>query len=101
MLSILDQHRADIQKLCASHMVKRLYAFGSILTDRFNSDSDVDLIVDFDPIAVENYADNYFDLKFSLQDILKRKIDLLEEKALKNPYFKKSVSQNRKLVYEH
>lgn len=99
MQSILEQYKSEIQRLCASHNVKRLYAFGSVLSERFGSNSDVDLIVDFDPIAVEDYADNYFDLKFSLQDLLRRKVDLLEEKALKNPYFKQSVNKNRKLVY--
>jgi len=71
-MSILDQHNTDIQKLCASHKVKTLYAFGSALTNHFNSKSDIDLIVDFETIDVENYADNYFDLKFSLQDVLNR-----------------------------
>ena len=70
-----------------------------VLTDQFNNESDIDLIVDFSNIAVEDYADNYFDFKFSLQDILKRPIDLLEEKAIKNPYFKQSVYQQRKLIY--
>ena len=101
MASILDQHNADIQKLCASHKVKSLYAFGSVLTNHFNNKSDIDLIVDFENIDVENYADNYFDLKFSLQDVLNRSIDLLEEKAMKNPYFKQAISQNRLLVYGH
>jgi len=101
MLSVLDKYNSAIQQLCLSHKVRRLYAFGSVLTDAFNSNSDIDLIVDFDPIEVEQYADNYFDLKFSLQDILERPIDLLEEKALKNPYFKLAISQDRKLVYEH
>jgi predicted nucleotidyltransferase len=100
-MSILDQYSRDIHELCASHKVKRLYAFGSVLTEQFNKNSDVDLIVDFDPIDVANYADNYFDLKFSLQDILHRPVDLLEEKALRNPYFKQAISQNRKLVYGH
>ncbi len=63
--------------------------------------SHIDLIVDFANIEVEDYADNYFDLKFSLQDILKRSIDLLEEKAIKNPYFKQSVNQQKQLVYGH
>ena len=98
-MNILDQYSIDIDKLCASHRVKSLYAFGSVLTDKFNADSDVDLIVDFESIAVENYADNYFDLKFSLQDLLKRTIDLLEEKSLKNPYFKKAICQKRQVVY--
>ncbi len=98
-MNILDQYSIDIDKLCASHRVKSLYAFGSVLTDKFNADSDVDLIVDFESIAVENYADNYFDLKFSLQDILNRSVDLLEEKAMKNPFFKQAISQKRQLVY--
>ena len=95
----LEAYTSDTIKLCEAHKVKNLYAFGSVLTDNFNNESDIDLIVDFSNIAVEDYADNYFNFKFSLQDILQRPIDLLEEKALKNPYFRKSVNQHRKLVY--
>ena len=95
----LESYTSDIIKLCETHKVKSLYVFGSVLTDNFNSDSDIDLIVDFANIDVEEYADNYYDLKFSLQAILKRPIDLLEEKAIKNPYFKQSVNLQRQLVY--
>ena len=95
----LQTYTPDIIKLCETHKVKSLYAFGSILTDNFNKESDIDLIVDFSNIDVEDYADNYFDFKFSLQDILKRPIDLLEEKAIKNPYFRQSINQKRQLVY--
>lgn len=98
-MTLLDRYNDDIHKLCKHHKVKKLYAFGSILTDRFSNSSDIDLIVDFDNIDVVKYADNYFDFKFSLQDILKHPIDLLEEKAIKNPYFKKAISQKRQLVY--
>ncbi|MBL0294322.1 MAG: nucleotidyltransferase domain-containing protein [Saprospiraceae bacterium] len=98
-MNILETYTSDIKKLCESHKVKSLYAFGSVLTERFNGESDIDLIVDFSNIEVEDYADNYFDFKFSLQDILKRPIDLLEEKAIKNPYFKQSVNQQRKQIY--
>ncbi|HUM97125.1 MAG TPA: nucleotidyltransferase domain-containing protein [Chitinophagaceae bacterium] len=89
----------DISKLCKIHRVKSLYAFGSVLSEKFEKDSDIDLIVDFDNIDVEDYADNYFNFKFSLQDILKRPVDLLENKAIKNPYFKQAVHQQRLLVY--
>ena len=95
----LEIYKPDIIKLCETHKVKSLYAFGSVLTDNFNKESDIDLIVDFTNIKVEDYADNYFEFKFSLQDILKRPVDLLEEKAIKNPYFRKSVNQQRQLVY--
>jgi predicted nucleotidyltransferase len=98
-MSRLDRYTKEITKLCETHRVKRLYAFGSILTDKFDNNSDIDLIVDFAAIDVEDYADNYFDLKFSLEDILQRPVDLLEEKAIKNPYFKQAVTQQRQLVY--
>jgi uncharacterized protein len=95
----LEAYSTDIIKLCESHKVKSLYAFGSVLTDSFNKESDIDLIVDFSSIAVEDYADNYYNFKFSLQNIFKRPIDLLEEKAIKNPYLRQSVNEQRQLVY--
>jgi predicted nucleotidyltransferase len=95
----LNKYIKDIRRLCLSHRVKNLYAFGSVLTGNLNSDSDIDLIVDFEPFDVLEYADNYYDFKFSLEKILKRSIDLLEEKAIKNPYFKKVVDEQRQLVY--
>ncbi len=95
----LEKYNSEIDKLCRSHSVKSLYAFGSVLTDQFNTKSDIDLIVDFINVSVEDYADNYFDLKFSLQDIFQRPIDLLEERAIKNPYFKQSINQQKRLVY--
>jgi predicted nucleotidyltransferase len=79
--------------------VKSLYAFGSVLTSTFNPTSDIDLLVDFEPIDVLDYGDNYYDLKFSLEAIFSRPIDLLEEKALKNPYFKNAINENKQLIY--
>jgi uncharacterized protein len=95
----LEKYTTQINQLCKIHKVKSLYAFGSVLTENFNNQSDVDLIVDFSNMSVEDYADNYFEFKFALQDIFKRPIDLLEEKAIKNPYFKQSLNSQRQLVY--
>lgn len=95
----LEKHITEIRQLCLQYKVKRLYAFGSILTNKFNKDSDIDFIVDFEQLDLNQYADNYYDLKFSLQDIFHRPVDLLEEKAIKNPYFKQAAENQRKLVY--
>lgn len=95
----LSPYKKEINELCANHKVRSLYAFGSVLTPNFNTDSDIDLIVDFKDIDVNDYADNYFDFKFSLQDIFKRPVDLLEQQAIKNPYFKQEVDQTKELVY--
>jgi len=95
----LENYKNIISNLCKQYNVKSLYAFGSVLTDRFNDNSDVDMIVAFNQMPVENYADNYFDLKFTLQDILKRPVDLLEEQAIKNPYFLQNINSTRQLIY--
>ncbi|MWB95039.1 nucleotidyltransferase [Flavobacterium sp. GA093] len=98
-MNFLEHHIADISKLCKIYKVKSLYAFGSVLTDRFTDKSDVDLVVDFQPLNVLDYSDNYFDFKFSLEETLKRPIDLLEEKAIKNPYFKQNLNKQKQLIY--
>ena len=97
----LEAYLNDIKHLCSRYKVKKLYAFGSILTDKFNKESDIDFLVDFGPVDVLQYADNYYDLKFSLEDLLQRPVDLLEEKAIKNPYFQQVVNSKRQLVYAH
>lgn len=89
----------QINELCVLHKVKTLYAFGSVLNHSFNANSDIDLIVSFDAINLSEYADNYFDLKFSLENIFHRPVDLLEEQAIKNPYFITVVNQSKELVY--
>jgi len=98
-MNTLSAFKNEINALCANHKVRSLYAFGSVLTSNFNTNSDIDLIVDFKEIDVKDYADNYFGFKFSLQDIFNRPVDLLEEQAIKNPYFKQVVNQTKELVY--
>jgi len=80
--------------------VKSLYVFGSVLTDRFDDDSDIDLIVDIESNNPFEYADYYFNLKFALQDLLKRPIDLLEQKAIKNPYILQNIESSKQLLYD-
>jgi predicted nucleotidyltransferase len=98
-MSIIEQNKKIILDLCRRYHVRQLYAFGSVLTDKFSTNSDIDMIVDFDSVNLENYADNYYDLKFSLEDLFKRKIDLLEEQAIVNPYFRKNVERQKQLIY--
>lgn len=100
-MKLIELNKDQIIRLCLKYKVKSLAVFGSILTDRFNSNSDVDLLVDFYPeIDHTNYADNYFDLCEELESLLGRKVDLIDIKALRNPYFIKEVEQTQKIVYE-
>lgn len=98
-MKLIENNIQAIIALCKKHKVNKLFVFGSILTNRFNDDSDVDLVVDFKKAEVEDYFDNYFDFKYSLEDLLGREVDLLEEQTIKNPYLKKNVDATKALIY--
>ncbi len=96
----LDPFKNQIIELCKKHEVAHLFAFGSVLTDNFSPNSDVDFIVDINLHDPLEYAENYFDLKFQLELLLLRKIDLLEEKGIKNTYLKRIIDNSKTLIYE-
>jgi hypothetical protein len=85
--------------LCKRHKVKKLFAFGSVLTSRFNEQSDIDLVVDFDKTNVDDYFSNFFDLKYALESLFEREVDLLEEQAIHNPYLKENIDTTKMLIY--
>lgn len=95
----LDRYISSIAELCKINKVKSLYAFGSVLTNRFSAESDIDMIVEIDSANPLEYADHYFNLKFALQDLLKRPVDLLENKALRNEYLRKEIDNSKQLIY--
>ena len=98
-MNVVDQNINTIRNLCLKHKVNKLYVFGSVLSGTFNQSSDIDLIVSFKEVILERYADNYFDFKFSLEDLFERNVDLIEDKAIKNPFLRKSIDSTKKLVY--
>jgi predicted nucleotidyltransferase len=95
----LPLHSDAIKCLCQQHRVSRLLVFGSVLTAAFRPDSDVDLVVEFEPMPLDEYADNYFRFKFALEDLLGRPVDLLEAQAVRNPYFRQQLQKTQQLVY--
>ena len=98
-MNLIESNIDNVRTLCKLHKVQRLFVFGSVLSDRFKKDSDIDLIVDFKGVELYDYADNYFDFKQSLENLFKREVDLLEDKAIKNPYLRKSIDSSKQLVY--
>jgi len=98
-MNVIDQNIGIIRDLCSKHKVSRLFVFGSVLTKKFKKSSDIDLLVDFKDVDLYSYADNYFDLKDALEKIFKRNIDLLEDKAIKNPYLRLSIDSSKQLIY--
>ena len=97
MLDIEPQKPA-IKDLCSRLGVRRLDIFGSAATDGFDEQSDVDVLVLFEP-GDGGLFDRYFDLKEGLESILNRNVDLVTEASVKNPYFKQEIERTRTNVY--
>ncbi|CAN5215817.1 nucleotidyltransferase domain-containing protein [soil metagenome] len=95
----LKDHLDEITQLCNLHNVRTLFAFGSVVTDKLKAESDIDMVVDIDSADPHDYTDDYFALKFQLEDMLNRSVDLLEAKAIKNPFLKKQIDNTKVLIY--
>lgn len=82
--------------------IRRLYAFGSVLTHQFRPDSDVDLLVEFDETdsAPEEIGERYWKLLEALESLLGRPVDLQRNRPFQNPYFRNSLERTRRLIYE-
>jgi predicted nucleotidyltransferase len=99
MDKIVTDRIDELKRLCNTYNVKSMYVFGSVCTDKFNDNSDIDILISFETLSIDQYTDNYFDLHYKLQDLFGRKIDLLTEKSLSNPYFIKGLEQTKQLIY--
>ena len=99
-MNLIEKNIDSIKNLCDKHKVKELYIFGSVLTDRFSEASDIDILIQFDDIELNDYFDNYMDFKEELESLLKYPVDLVENQAIKNPVFRQIVDRDKKLIYE-
>ncbi len=70
---------------------------GSVLTDKFNAE--IDMLIQFSDVYLENYFDNYMDFKENVEKLFNRKVDLVENQAIKNPIFRKVVDREKQLIY--
>lgn len=100
-MNLINQHIDQIKKICSDHQVEQLFLFGSIITDKFSNQSDVDVLIQFssfiDPL---DYFNNYMDFKEKLEDVLNREIDIVENQAVRNPIFRRILDRDKVLIYE-
>jgi predicted nucleotidyltransferase len=81
--------------------VKKLYLFGSALTVRFDeNNSDIDMLVETQDISPEEKGEHLIVLWEDLERLFNRKIDLLTENSLRNPYLEREIVKTRKLIYD-
>lgn len=101
MNPLIQKHKLAIEDICKKLQVKKLYIFGSGAGNNLKSDSDLDFILVFnDELTTEKYADNYFLLHQKFEKLFIRKIDLITEGSLSNPFFIESINSTKKLIYD-
>ena len=76
-----------------------MYLFGSANTGNFNKESDIDILISFQELPFEQYTDNYFEIHEALETLFNRKVDLITERSLSNPFFIQSIDQTKHLLY--
>ena len=100
MTHVLEGHRPELVELCRKYRVRRLDVFGSAARGDFNEhSSDVDLLVEFDDMPHADRADAYLGFLMAVEALLRRRVDLVELGAVRNPYLRRGIEESRELVY--
>ena len=100
MIELIEKHRMDLATVCREHRVKTLEVFGSAADGTFDPvRSDLDFLVDFLPVDAGQIAPDYFGLLHALEDLFHCKIDLVMERAIRNPYIRRGVNDSRRMIY--
>lgn len=101
MIREVEQHRLALAELCRRYRVRKLQLFGSAATGAFSpTTSDLDFVAEFTDTQSTDYADRYFDFAESLERLFNRPVDLVTQRAIRNPYFRAEVERTAQVIYE-
>ena len=92
-----EKYQNDINSICQKYHVKSLTVFGSILSDNFNDSSDIDFLIELD--NADNGIKRYMNIKFELERLFTRSVDLIMPKAIKNKRIKNYIFSNIRKIY--
>ncbi len=87
----------QIAEFCQKHRIRKLALFGSVLRDDFRDDSDIDVLVEFEPDV--SLGLDFFTIQFELEELLGREIDFITFDGLKK-YIRRKVLNSAQVIYE-
>jgi uncharacterized protein len=101
MISEVELQRSTIASLCQQYRVRKLRLFGSAATGAFvPATSDLDFVAEFSGTLSPDYPDRFLDFAEALEHVFNRPVDLLTERAIRNPYFRTEVERTAQVIYE-
>lgn len=98
MFTSIDIDRERIGRFCEKWKIEELSLFGSVLREDFGSESDIDVLVRFEPVVPWSLYD-WVDMIDELREIFGRDVDPVEESGLRNPFRRRSILTTKKTVY--
>lgn len=98
-MKLIEENKEKLHALCVKYDIKTMYLFGSVVSGQFSDTSDIDILISFKEIPFDKYTDNYFILHEELEKLFNRKVDLITERSLSNPYFIQSIEKSKHLLY--
>jgi len=87
-----------IEDFCLKWKISEMALFGSVLSDEFHPDSDIDVLVSFKEDDGWGLFD-FVDMIDELQTIFGRKVDLVEKDSLRNPFRRRAILDNNEVIY--
>lgn len=101
MIRLIEDRRAELERLCVRYRMRRLALFGSAASDDLHPEaSDLDFAVEFSPLSPREHSESYFGLHEALEDLFGRRVDLVEYGPITNPYFRRALEDSQVMVYE-
>lgn len=100
-IPVLKDNIHSLIEICEKHHVSKFFVFGSVITEKFDPESsDIDVIVELMPMSPEEKGEHLLNLWDELEDLFQRKVDLLTDQPIKNPFLKENVEKTKLLVYD-
>ena len=102
-MSVLTENTDQLKTLCSQHKVNKLYAFGSVLTPEFDkkAESDIDFFINMlEGLPPLEKGEEILSLWLELEKLFGRKIDLLTDTSIQNPYLLAEINKTKQLVYD-
>ena len=101
MNPIIAESLGQLAAICTRRRVRRLALFGSATSDEFDlASSDLDFVVEFEPMLPADHADQYFGLMEDLLEVFGLPVDLVERGPIRNPYFRRVIEETQELLFE-
>jgi predicted nucleotidyltransferase len=90
--------REQVAEFCRRHHIRKLSLFGSVLRDDFGPESDIDVLVEFEPEAMITIQD-IIQMEEELTALLGRKVDLVDRSGLRNPFRRHEILNSQETIF--